>query len=85
MFEQAEKSFGSRLYADERSCRIRDLLIGFHASPAQAGEMAQAARVRRMVCAHLLPGAAAEEVRAEAAAHFDGETIVGRDLMELEV
>jgi ribonuclease BN (tRNA processing enzyme) len=43
------------------------------------------ARVRRMVCAHLLPGAAAEEVRAEAAAHFDGETIVGRDLMELEV
>jgi ribonuclease BN (tRNA processing enzyme) len=75
----------SRLYADDRSRRIRDLLIGFHASPAQAGEMAHAAGVRRMVCTHLLPGADAEQARAEASANFGGETIVGRDLMELQV
>src|SRR5262245_11856365 len=75
----------SRLYADERSRRIRDLLIGFHASPAQAGQMAQSAGVSRMVCTHLLPGTDDDQVREEAGAHFDGETIVGRDLMQLEV
>jgi ribonuclease BN (tRNA processing enzyme) len=75
----------SRLYGDERSRRIRDALIGFHASPGQAGEMAQRAGVRRLVCTHLLPGADANEVRAEAEAEFIGETIVGADLMELSV
>lgn len=73
----------SRLYGDERSRRIRDALIGFHASPAQAGVMAQRAGVKRLVCTHLLPGADAEEVRAEAEAEFSGETVVGEDLMEV--
>jgi len=75
----------SRLYADDRSRKIRDLLIGFHASPAQAGQMAQAAGVKRLACTHLLPGADADQVREEAASHFAGETIVGCDLMELRV
>lgn len=75
----------SRLYGDERSRRIRDALIGFHASPAQGGAMAQRAGAKRLVCTHLLPGADAAEVRAEAEAEFSGETIVGEDLMELRV
>ena len=75
----------SQLYGDERSRKIRDALIGFHASPAQAGRMAQAAGVKRLVCTHLLAGADAEQVRQEAASKFNGETIVGYDLMELHV
>ena len=75
----------SRLYGDQRSRKIRDALIGFHASPAQAGQMAQAAGVKRLVCTHLLAGADAEQVRQEAASKFNGETIVGYDLMELHV
>lgn len=75
----------SRLYGDDRSRRIRDALIGFHASPGQAGEMAQRAGVKRLVCTHLLPGIDVEEVRQEAEAEFIGETIVGYDLMELRV
>src|SRR5262249_9200022 len=75
----------SLLYADDRSRKIRDLLIGFHASPAQAGQMARAGGVKRLVCTHLLPGADPNQVRQEAGANFDGETIVGCDLMELQV
>ena len=75
----------SRVYADARSRKIRELLIGFHASPVQGGQMAQAAGVKRLVCTHLLPGADANEVLQEAASNFRGETIVGFDLMKLEV
>ena len=78
-------AISSQLNGDERSRKIRDALIDFHASPAQAGEMAQAAGVRRLVCTHLLPGARAELVRQKAASRFSGETIVGYDLMELIV
>jgi ribonuclease BN (tRNA processing enzyme) len=70
-------AISSKVDGDERSRRIRNALIDFHASPAQAGEMAQAAGVRRLVCTHLLPGASAEQVRQEAASRFSGETIVG--------
>lgn len=75
----------SRLYGDERSKKIRQALIDFHASPQQAGVMAQKAGVKRLVCSHLLPGVLEDEVREEAESDFTGETIVGRDLMELIV
>lgn len=75
----------SRLYGDERSRKIRDALIGFHASPGQAGEMAQRAGVKRLVCSHLLPGVDVDQIREEAEAEFIGETIVGEDLMEFRV
>ncbi len=75
----------SRLYGDERSKKIREALISFHASPQQAGIMARRAGVKRLVCTHLLPGAVEDEVREEAESEFIGETIVGRDLMELIV
>lgn len=75
----------SKLYGDERSRKIRDALIGFHASPAQAGEMAQRAGVKKLVCTHLLPGADPEQVLEEAQADFIGEVVVGHDLMELSV
>ena len=75
----------SRLYDDARSKRIRDALIGFHASPEQAGRMAQRAGVGRLVCTHLLPGADEDEVHAEATSAYRGEVVVGRDLMRLDV
>ncbi len=75
----------SRLYGDERSRKFAEALIGFHASPSQAGQMAQAAGVSRLVCTHLLPGAEVEQVIVEAEAEFIGETIVGHDLMEIRI
>jgi ribonuclease BN (tRNA processing enzyme) len=78
-------AISSRGYADDRSRKIRELLIGFHASPAQGGQMAQAAGVKRLICTHLLLGVDVDQVRQEAALHFNGETIVGCDLMELQI
>ncbi|MCC7082959.1 MAG: MBL fold metallo-hydrolase [Burkholderiales bacterium] len=75
----------SRLYGDERSRKIRDALIGFHASPAQAGEMAMQAGVKKLICTHLLPGADVDQVYKEAESEFIGEVIVGADLMEIRV
>lgn len=73
----------SRLYGDERSRKIRDALIGFHASPAQAGEMAAAAGVKKLVCTHLLPGADSKQIWDEAKQFYKGEVVVGEDLMEV--
>ncbi len=75
----------SPVYSDDRSRKIRELLIGFHASPAQGGQMAQTAGVKRPVCTHLLPGVDPNEVKQEAACNFDGEAIVGCDLLELQI
>lgn len=75
----------SKLYSDDRSRKIRDALIGFHASPGQAGEMAQRAGVKRLVCTHLLPGADVDQVLEEAESEFIGEAIVGRDLDEFRL
>jgi len=75
----------SRLYGDERSRRIRDALIGFHASPEQAGAMARSAGVKTLVCTHLLPGADTAEVLAEARSTHAGDVRVGEDLMVIEV
>ena len=75
----------SRLYGDDRSRRIRDALIGFHASPSQAGAMAQRAGVKHLVCTHLLPGAEEQEIKSEAETTFRGQVSVGRDLMELAI
>jgi ribonuclease BN (tRNA processing enzyme) len=75
----------SKLYDDERSRKVREALIAFHASPAQAGRMALRAGVKKLVCTHLLPGADPDQVREEAESDFIGETIVGSDLMEIRV
>lgn len=74
----------SRLYGDERSRKIRDALIGFHASPEQAGEMAQQAGVKTLVCTHLLPGVDAQQVLEEAGTCYNGNIVVGEDLMEVK-
>jgi ribonuclease BN (tRNA processing enzyme) len=55
-----------------------------HTTPEQAGMIAQKAGVKTLVLSHLIPGenTVADDVwRAEAAKHFTGRIIVGRDLM----
>jgi ribonuclease BN (tRNA processing enzyme) len=55
-----------------------------HTTPEQAGIIAQKAGVKTLVLSHLIPGenTVADDVwRAEAAKHFTGRIIVGRDLL----
>lgn len=65
---------------------LRQFLLNGHTSAEDAGRVAAAAGVRRLVLTHLLPGdeGIPDEVwRAEAARHFKGEIVVGKDKMIL--
>lgn len=66
------------------AARLREHLIAAHTTTAEVGKVAAAAGVRRLVLNHLVPGddpSLTDEMwRAEPAADFGGEVIVGRDL-----
>ena len=65
--------------------KLRQFLMEGHTSAEDAGRIAAKAQVGTLVLSHLLPGDQPEVTdeiwRAEAARHFDGPIIVGRDLM----
>ena len=65
--------------------RLKQFLMEGHTSAEDCGRIAAEAGVKTLVLSHLLPGddtELADEVwRAEAAKHFGGAIIVGRDLM----
>jgi ribonuclease BN (tRNA processing enzyme) len=66
------------------AARLREHLIAAHTTTAEVGKVAAAARVRTLVLNHLVPGddpSITDEMwRAQPAADFAGEVIVGRDL-----
>lgn len=65
---------------------LREFLLAGHTSAEDCGRIAARAGVRRLVLTHLLPGdgSVPDAVwRAEAARHFGGEIVVGRDRMVL--
>jgi ribonuclease BN (tRNA processing enzyme) len=41
--------------------------------------------VKHLVCTHLLPGAAEQEIKTEAESTFRGQVSVGHDLMEIAI
>jgi ribonuclease BN (tRNA processing enzyme) len=65
--------------------RLKQFLMEGHTSAEDCGRIAAEAGVKTLVLSHLLPGDDPElgdDVwRAEAAKHFRGEIVVGRDLM----
>ena len=65
--------------------RLKQFLMEGHTSAEDCGRIAAEAGVKTLVLSHLLPGddteLADELWRAEAAKHFRGEIVVGRDLM----
>jgi ribonuclease BN (tRNA processing enzyme) len=67
--------------------RLLEHLRASHTSAEDAGRVAARAGVRTLVLSHLIPPddpAVTDELwRAAAAAHFSGEVIVGRDLLEV--
>lgn len=66
------------------AARLREHLIAAHTTTAEVGKVAAAAGVATLVLNHLVPGDDAsltdEMWRAEPAADFDGQVLVGRDL-----
>ena len=66
---------------------LRSFLVDGHSSAQDCGHMATQAGVKTLALTHLLPsddGLVSEDLwRSEAARHFAGEIIIGRDLMVL--
>jgi ribonuclease Z len=58
-------------------------LKSYHTSAEEAGQLAAQAGVKTLVLTHLIPANADETFRERAAKHFDGEIIVGRDLLRI--
>jgi len=61
--------------------KIRDL-ASYHTQPDQIGRVAHAARAKKLVLTHLMPGSDPAELKAAAAKHYAGPVVVGEDLME---
>jgi ribonuclease Z len=58
----------------------------YHTSAAEAGEMAEKAKVKTLVLTHLIPPNAPEKYFLdEAKKAFSGKILVGRDLMQVDV
>ncbi|HEY6843715.1 MAG TPA: MBL fold metallo-hydrolase [Thermoanaerobaculia bacterium] len=69
------------------AAKLRKSILNHHTSVEDAGRIAAAAGVKTLVLSHLVPPddpAITPEMWLEAAKkHFDGQVIVGRDLLEL--
>ena len=67
--------------------RFRAHLLASHAVPEDVGKVAAAAKVKTVVLTHFVPGddpsITDEQWSAGVRQHFDGEVIVGKDLMEI--
>src|SRR2546427_343542 len=77
-----------RLVGNERhATRLRAHLLASHTPAAEVGRIAAAAGVKTLVLSHFVPGddpSIIDEMwTAGVRAHFEGEVVVGRDLMEL--
>ena len=59
-------------------------LKSYHVSAEEAGEIAARAGVKKLVLTHLIPANAEETFRERAARKFQGEIVVGRDLLRVE-
>jgi ribonuclease Z len=62
--------------------KVRDL-ASYHTQPDQLGRVAREARPRRLVVYHLMPGSVPAEIAAAARKDYDGEVVVGEDLLEV--
>ncbi len=59
---------------------VGQVLSRYHTDAEQVGKIAAQAGVKKLVLTHIIPPAAAEEIRALAARNFKGEIVVGKDL-----
>ncbi|GED89054.1 MBL fold metallo-hydrolase [Streptomyces sp. 6-11-2] len=69
-----------------RAATLREHLVSCHTTAQDAGRLAKEAGVRTLVLSHLVPHhpTVTEEMwRAAAASQFDGEIIIGRDLLDI--
>ncbi|HVY63508.1 MAG TPA: MBL fold metallo-hydrolase [Gammaproteobacteria bacterium] len=86
MRQAFERMVANGAYADNPE-GVWDHIVSTHTSTADAGRMAAEAGVKLLVLTHLVPGAlqaiSDETYVAGVRQHFDGQVIVGKDLLVL--
>ena len=69
------------------AARLKQSIMSHHTSAVDAGRVAREARVKTLVLSHFVPAedaAITDEMWVRAAkTHFDGEVVLGRDLLEV--
>ena len=66
-------------------CSFPDGRVEGHLTPSLAGEIAQQARAKRLVLLHFYPEVLATDITGACRKTFQGELILGRDLLHLTV
>lgn len=73
----------------KNAATLKEHLIAAHTTTGDAGRIAQAAGVKKLVLSHLVPGddpSITDEMWSEGARkNYGGTILVARDLMELEL
>lgn len=77
------------LATEPNAKRLKEHLLASHSTGEQVGRLASEAKVRKLVLSHFVPGGYPyldDQVWIDAVRpYFDGEIIVGRDLMEINL
>jgi len=63
---------------------VAKILMSYHTSAEEAGEIAKAAHVKTLVLTHLVPAGKDEVFFKRASTTFAGKVVVGRDLLRIE-
>lgn len=56
-----------------------------HLTPSEAGQIASAANVKKLLLVHFYPEILASDISGECRKYYDGELILGQDLLQLDV
>lgn len=59
--------------------------VDSHLTPALAGRIAARAKARKLLLVHLYPEVLGTDISGQCRIEYDGELIIGRDLLQLEV
>jgi ribonuclease BN (tRNA processing enzyme) len=82
-------SLDQLLATEPNATRLKEHLLASHSTPEQVGRVATEAKVKKLVLSHFVPGGYPyldDSVWFNSIKpHFNGEIIVGSDLMEIQV
>lgn len=56
-----------------------------HMNTTQIGRLAKRAKVKKVILSHILPATNGKDLVSEVKEEFDGEVVLGKDLMEIEL
>ena len=77
-----QEAYLSEHFAHGKDVEISARLAAYHTTAEEAGRIAEAAQVKTLILTHLIPSHADQELLELAHKHFQGNVIVGADLME---